>query len=46
MKYKLLSGLILVLHAPVHAQVDSIIQPWNTNRGPGMAVAVLHQDET
>ncbi len=45
MRYKLLSGLILVLHAPVHAQVDRIIQPWNTNRGPGMAVAVLHQDE-
>ena len=44
MTYRLFLGLFLLSSTPIHAQVDSIFQPWDTDDGPGVAVAILHHD--
>ncbi len=40
---RVLTCLFLVAHTPAYAQVDKIFSAWDTNKGPGAAVAVLYR---
>lgn len=43
MTYRLLIWLIVVVNTPVYAQVDKLFRPWDTDKSPGAAVAVLYR---
>ncbi|MCY3629541.1 MAG: serine hydrolase [Bacteroidota bacterium] len=45
MTYRLLIWLIVVVNTPVYAQVDKLFRPWDTDKSPGAAVAVLYRGE-